>query len=70
MSGIARAVTGLFGGGSPSTIFAPAPAPEPVPVMPTPDDEAVKAARRKSIAAQRSRRGRASTIFTEDPLGG
>lgn len=41
------------------------------PVMPLPDDEAVRAARRRSIAQQSGRSGRASTILTDsgDKLG-
>lgn len=46
---------------------------EPEPVMPLPDDEAARRARRRSIAGQMRRRGRASTILTDstigDPLG-
>lgn len=39
--------------------------------MPTPDDEAMRLARRRSIASQMQRRGRASTILTaDDVLGG
>lgn len=51
---------------------APTPAAEPQPAMPTPDDALVKAAKRKSIAEQRRRRGRASTLLTQndDALGG
>jgi len=44
---------------------AEAPTVEPPPPMPMPDDESAQAARRRSIAAQRSRRGRVSTIFTQ-----
>lgn len=50
-----------------------APAVEaPAPVMPMADDEAVKRARKRSIAAQMGRRGRDSTILTDssDRLGG
>jgi len=40
-------------------------------VMPTPDDEAVKAARRRQIAEVQARSGRASTILSQtDQLGG
>lgn len=53
----------------------PAPqvaAPEKMPA-PLPDDQAVAAAKRRSIAAQVKRRGRASTILTDlssnDTLG-
>lgn len=34
------------------------------PAMPSPDDEATRRAKRRSIAAQMRRRGRASTILT------
>ena len=44
----------------------PAPAIEPVKAMPTPDDAAVKLAKRRSIAGMQARRGRASTILTAD----
>lgn len=40
--------------------------------MPIPDDEAARRARRRSIVAQRARRGRQSTILTDtssDALG-
>lgn len=47
------------------------PAPTPTPnVMPTPDDEGVALARRRSIARQLSRRGRDSTNLTGSTLGG
>lgn len=36
------------------------------PVIPESDDAATRAARRRSIAAQIRRRGRASTILTQD----
>ena len=52
---------------------APPPTVEPVPEMPTPDDAQAKAAKRRSIAAQMARRGRASTILTDtttEKLGG
>lgn len=48
------------------------PAAEPVKPMPTPNDEAVRASQRRSIADQRRRRGRSSTILTaanSDTLG-
>ena len=38
--------------------------------MPTIDDVAVQAAKRRSLLEQISRRGRASTILTTDKLGG
>lgn len=56
----------LFGGSKKS-----AAAPETPNVMPTPDDEAVKRARRRSIIEQMNRDGRNATILTEDSgLGG
>jgi hypothetical protein len=62
-------MAGLFGGKSQS---AAPPVTEPVPLMPLPDDQTVKKAKRKSLASQAARRGRASTIFTneQDMLGG
>ena len=58
----------LFGGGKKT----PAPVPAPELVMPIADDEAVKRARKRSIAAQLQRGGRESTILTtgSDSLGG
>ena len=47
----------------------PPKAPEPPPVMPTPDDEAVRRSKSRSVARQRARGGRVSTIFTSG-LGG
>jgi len=58
----------LFGkkksGGSPSS---------PAPVMPIADDEAVKRARRRSVASQMQRGGRTSTMLSDSDnstLGG
>lgn len=50
----------------------PSPAAEPEPLMPAPDDAQVKTVKRKSMAEQRLRRGRASTLLTknDDALGG
>lgn len=45
------------------------PAMEKPTVMPDPNDEAVRDARRRSLAAQMARKGRASTILTDD-IGG
>lgn len=67
MSGIMQLFTGVL-----STIFgekdtptpAPAPTVAPVTPMPTPDDAAVKDAKKKSIAAITARQGRASTILS------
>jgi hypothetical protein len=51
-------------------IAAPPPAASE-PVMPDADSEAVAAARRRKVAAMKSRGGRASTILGgEDRLGG
>lgn len=68
---------GLFGNDSPPVTAAPAPVTPKVEaptVMPTPDDQAVTAAKKKSIAAQLQRQGRASTILSQtgnaDALGG
>lgn len=43
-----------------------APAVEPVPKMPTINDASRRAATRRSIAEQRARMGRASTVLTDD----
>ena len=40
-------------------------APAPVPVMPIPDDDAVKAAKKKATQLQQRRKGRLSTILSE-----
>ena len=64
------AIAKIFGGGG--DVVA-APAITSPPVMPTPDDAAVKAAKRRSIAEQIRRRGRASTILESnqtETLGG
>lgn len=45
------------------------PAVESPPPMPTPNSEATQQARRKSITAQMRRRGRSSTILSEETLG-
>ena len=64
----------LFGGGDSAPSAAAAPAVTPPTPMPTPDDAAIKAAKRRSIADQQRRQGRASTILTDtgttDALGG
>lgn len=86
MGGVAKTVTKTIGkvassvlGLEPPNNPAPVqqvldtpPATTPATPMPTPNDDAVMAARRKSIAAQRQRRGRSSTILTaanSDTLG-
>ena len=52
-------MSGLFGGGAPKPTIAP-PA-----VMPTPDDEAVRAAKKRKQAAAMATSGRQSTILTD-----
>ncbi len=39
-------------------------------VMPDPDDEAIRLARKRAIAEQRLRSGRASTILSDTSSGG
>lgn len=72
VSGMASTVLGsILGGGSRETP-APPKVSEPT-VMPMADSEAVKQSKRKSIATQIARRGRASTILTNpdsETLGG
>ena len=57
-----RAIGRLFGGGE-------APKIPEEKVMPLADEEAAKKARKKSIAKQRARAGRASTILSDEKLG-
>lgn len=65
---LGSAVGGAFGG----TPGASAPPPTQAPtaaapsVMPTPDDEAMRLAKRRSMMQQFQRRGRSSTILTGD----
>lgn len=73
LSWIGNAVGTILGGGekapAPTVIQAPPPpAPEvkEPPVMPTPDDEAIRKSQASSLARQRSRRGRQSTILTSE----
>lgn len=66
---VVQTVLGVF------TPKAPAPiVPDAVKtpaVMPTPDDDAVKAARRRQAAEVAQRSGRASTVLSQDDkLGG
>lgn len=52
---------------------AAAPAPSVTPPTPMPDDKMKNQAKRRSIAEQRARQGRASTILSDtsnDALGG
>ena len=69
IKGVFNAVTSIFTGPEEPKVAKPPPIPEPA-VMPTPDDEATRRARARSVQVQQQRRGRASTIFTEDGLGG
>lgn len=82
MSAILPSLIGTLAGGLVSTMKddAPAPAPaavipevEPPTTMPSPNSQESRAAKRKSIAQQMARRGRASTILTDSAdakLGG
>ena len=55
---------------SPSTPPNDAPVAEPTPVMPIADSEEIKKKKRRSIAEQQQRQGRASTFMTSnDSLG-
>lgn len=76
---IPMAVSALGAAGSVATAVgalsnnkrSPAPPPPIAPpaLMPTPDDQAAKLAKRRSIANQVSRSGRESTFLTPDPGG-
>lgn len=87
MAGIASVFSGASGvgllglaGGLLGNLFGkgasmPAPVVEKPAVMPTPDDEAVRNAKRRSLAEQMQRKGRQGTILTDgadaaDVLGG
>lgn len=63
----ASAIVGNVFGKKPSAPqAAAAPAVEKPTVMPTPDDEAVRKAKARSLVAMTQRQGRASTILTGD----
>jgi len=73
--GVAGSVIGKMITPDTPTATAPAaPTVTPAPTMPTPGDANTDAAKRKSLADQLARRGRASTILTDngvtDTLGG
>lgn len=79
MSAVASKAVGtifdsLIGGGKSEAqtqmATPPAPVVEKPTEMPTPNDAAVAAARRKSIAGLVARQGRASTILTDQSSGG
>lgn len=65
---VTKAVTSLLGVSTniPKIELPPAPAVEPPKPMPTPNDADVRTAKRRSIAEQTQRRGRASTILTAE----
>ena len=64
---IAATVIGGIGGTMLARRNAPSapPAPTPPTPMPTPDDQQVQEAQRRSLAEQLARRGRASTILSD-----
>lgn len=65
---VKKIVPDLLGLKTPQLAASAATTPPPVEkptVMPTPDDEAVALAKRRSISAQMQRRGRASTILSD-----
>lgn len=83
MSSAVSSILGSVLGTVVSSIFAKkggrgeepaAPTQSKPTVMPTPDDQAVQQAKRRQIASDVARRGRASTILTEsassEKLGG
>lgn len=64
---------GLFSSDSPNIVIPPAPPPVvlppsemPAPAVPTSDDVAAKQARRRSLMRQYSRRGRQSTVLSDE----
>lgn len=57
----------LFGGKKKPKPVETAAAPA---VMPTPDDEKIRLARKRSIVTQLGRKGRESTMLSGDRLGG
>lgn len=59
-------ISSLLGSESPSASTPAPPVPEEPKTMPTPNDAAVRQAKKRSIAAMRARKGRASTILTSD----
>lgn len=65
MGGVAKAVLKPFGLYQEPPPLIPAPEVKAPPVMPTPDDQAVKDAKRRSLAGRYARRGRQSTIMSD-----
>jgi hypothetical protein len=71
-AGVAAA-SGLLGSATSALLTKKPPALTPPKAMPTVDDEAAQAARRRQIAEMQARGGRASTILSDDSdakLGG
>lgn len=66
LGGAAGGAIGTALAGSQRRETPQAPALPAQPVMPSPDSAAVAAAQRRSIAEQTARRGRASTILTQN----
>ena len=65
------ATEGAIAGLTPELPALDVPAVSAAKAMPTPDDSLARKARRRSLAEQMQRRGRASTILTaDDTLGG
>ena len=77
MGGLVKSVVGavtsivssVFGGAEQGGQTQAPPEVKQPTVMPTPDDEAIQAAKKKSIAAVVGRQGRASTILSGDGGG-
>jgi hypothetical protein len=71
LSPIAGVVSGVLGGGKPKETPAPPPPAAPA-TMPDPemDDAAVKAAKKRKLTEVAARSGRASTILSDETLGG
>jgi hypothetical protein len=67
LAGLGGAVAASALNKSPS---APAPTVTPPTTMPTPGDAADRASKRLSLMQQMQRRGRASTILTDQPAAG
>lgn len=69
IKGVKKVFGSVIGAFTGKKIKAPK-VPKPV-VMPTPDEDAINAIKRRSLAEQFGRRGRASTILTntDDTLG-
>lgn len=63
---VVGAVGSVFGFGQKAPKPVKMPALAPVTPMPTPDDESVRRARRRTIAAQLAQSGRESTVLTSD----